>query len=445
VNPLKVLNNSILTLGLVLFLSGPSFALDFIVNSTADVADANPGDGVCNPVNALPQTCTLRAAIMEANALGGAHNILLPSGVYVLNNLGEDEDQAGTGDLDIHAEILIVNGTNNRPLISGNATDRIFDIHAGGELTLDNVDLTGGRANSPATIRGAAVNVRGDARLLLQRSRVSLNLANQGGAIYSDGFVHIVDSELFHNAIVAEVLLPEFSDGAAVFNRGVLIVERSTLRDNGRLPGFEGPLSTAEYAIHSRRGFVTGPAVLIGNATVFNNTNGVFSDGVPTLITHSTIVNNNQRGLRFLRDLDALGDVQLTVVQSVLYGHASDCNDLISAEDEFDLAFNINASSDESCGFTGFNDLQNISNPFFGGLADHGGATWTLMPRSNGPLIDPVGGSCGTLTEDQRGGVRPIDGNGIGGAICDIGAVEFDPDSDPEFTDRMFSDRFEQG
>ncbi len=406
--------------------------------------DENPGNGVCNPINALPQTCTLRAAIMEANALGGAHNIFLPSGTYVLSNIGEDEDQAGTGDLDIHAEILIVNGTSNRPLVSGNATDRIFDIHADGRLVLDNINLAGGRANTPATLRGAAINVRGDASLLLQRAQVSLNLANQGGAIYSDGSVRIVDSELFSNAILAEELLPEFSDGAAIFNRGSLIVERSTLHDNGRLPGFQAPLSSVEFAIHSRRGFVTNPIVIIGNSTVYDNTNGVFSDGILTFITHTTVANNNKLGLRFLRDLDALGQVQLTVIQSVIHGHNSDCNGLDPADAEYDLDFNINASSDESCGFTGFNDFQNIANPFFGGLADHGGPTPTLMPRSNGVLVDPIGGDCGSLTDDQRGQPRPIDGDDVSGALCDIGAVEFNPAEDPEFEDRMFSDRFEQ-
>jgi CSLREA domain-containing protein len=44
-------------------------AATFTANSTADLVDANPGDGVCgaNPAG----DCTLRAAIMEANALGG--------------------------------------------------------------------------------------------------------------------------------------------------------------------------------------------------------------------------------------------------------------------------------------------------------------------------------------------------------------------------------------
>ena len=442
---MKSLKHALLAFGLIALVQNPGYALDFIINSTVDAPDANPGDGFCNPVIlAVPGTCTLRAAIMEANALGGSHNIALPTEVYILDNVGEDEDQSATGDLDIHADILIINGTTDKPLINGNSTDRIFDIHAGGALEIDNITLIGGRANSSDTVRGGAFNVRADGSLLLQRALVSLNLANQGGAIYSDGGVRIVESDLLNNIIVAEEIQPEFSDGAAIFNRGFLIIERSTLRSNGRVPGFEDPISTVEFAVHSREGFVANPGVIIGNSTLFDNTNGVFSDGVPTFITHSTLVNNNQLGLRFLPDLDALGDVQLTVEQSVLYGHDSDCNGLDSGQDEFDLAFNINASSDDSCGFTGFNDFENIAYPFFGSLDSHGGPTPTLMPRSGGILIDPVGASCGTLSDDQRGQPRPVDGNTIGGALCDIGAVEFDPEVDPEFADELFSDRFEE-
>ena len=44
-------------------------ATTFVVNSTSDMGDANPGDGVCDAGGGV---CTLRAAIMEANALAGA-------------------------------------------------------------------------------------------------------------------------------------------------------------------------------------------------------------------------------------------------------------------------------------------------------------------------------------------------------------------------------------
>ncbi|MCA9927283.1 MAG: CSLREA domain-containing protein, partial [Anaerolineales bacterium] len=58
---------------------------NLIVNSIADVTDANPGDGICetSPGNAI---CTLRAAIQEANALPGEDTIQLPAGTYTLTS-----------------------------------------------------------------------------------------------------------------------------------------------------------------------------------------------------------------------------------------------------------------------------------------------------------------------------------------------------------------------
>jgi CSLREA domain-containing protein len=48
-------------------------AAALVVNSTADSADANPGDHVCETF--MPGECTLRAAIQEANASPGADTI----------------------------------------------------------------------------------------------------------------------------------------------------------------------------------------------------------------------------------------------------------------------------------------------------------------------------------------------------------------------------------
>jgi CSLREA domain-containing protein len=60
--------------------SGP-----FAVNTTVDSVDANPGDGMCADAGSF---CSLRAAIQEANALGGTTTISLPLGTYQLT-LGE--------------------------------------------------------------------------------------------------------------------------------------------------------------------------------------------------------------------------------------------------------------------------------------------------------------------------------------------------------------------
>ncbi len=56
-----------------------------IVNSPADISDANPGDGVCEtaPGN---QICTLRAAIQEVDAGAGGDIIQLqPGTTYLLS------------------------------------------------------------------------------------------------------------------------------------------------------------------------------------------------------------------------------------------------------------------------------------------------------------------------------------------------------------------------
>ncbi len=77
--------------------AAPAFATTFTVNSVIDETDAAPGNGSC--VSAPSGLCTLRAAVMEANALGGADAITLPSGTYTLTLTGTAEDAAATGDL----------------------------------------------------------------------------------------------------------------------------------------------------------------------------------------------------------------------------------------------------------------------------------------------------------------------------------------------------------
>jgi CSLREA domain-containing protein len=54
-------------------------AAGLTVNSTTDAVDMTPGDGSCATSTGV---CTLRAAIMEANAQGGAHTVTLPTGTY---------------------------------------------------------------------------------------------------------------------------------------------------------------------------------------------------------------------------------------------------------------------------------------------------------------------------------------------------------------------------
>ena len=60
----------------------PALAVTFTVNSTDDLPDTNPASGTCHTA---ANTCTLRAAVMQANRSSGAGaTIILPPGVYTL-------------------------------------------------------------------------------------------------------------------------------------------------------------------------------------------------------------------------------------------------------------------------------------------------------------------------------------------------------------------------
>jgi hypothetical protein len=427
------------------FLAGPCVAATFVVNNNLDVPDDNPGNGVCHPVNGAASTCTLRAAIMEANALGGSHVIALPSGQYILNRLGAQEESALTGDLDIVATIRIVNGTSNPPVIYANQQDRVFDVRAGGSLTVQNVVVSGGFANAAGTVRGGAFQVATGAQLSVERSVVATNIANIGGAIYSDGSVTIIDSEFYNNAITDDEVLLEFANGAAVFSRGQLSISRSTFRDNGRVPGGDGlNLVTSAYAIHMRETGPASPSTALVNTTVVGNTRGIRSEGVPLKMDMVTIAGNSGLGLRFTPDINNIGMIQLQVRQTVIVANdSSDCNGIDGNQIENDVRNRYNASSDASCGFSGGNDQQNIAYPFLDSFENYGGRAPVLMPKFSSSIVDAGGPLCLPTFEDQRGKTRPMDGNLDGDNGCDLGAVEFDPMTDPIANDVIFADDFE--
>lgn len=431
-------------LALSCLLALPVQAAVFVVNNTQDVNESSLGDSTCNPVGAVGTTCTLRAAIQTANALGGSHTILVASGTYNLTRAGNNEDAALTGDLDISADITLVNGTDNPPLVFGNYSDRVFDVHAGGRLRLENINVAGGLANRADTLRGGAFNVRADAELELERAVVSGNIANIGGAIYSDGTVNILDSEFFQNALLQGGFVADsFINGVAILSRGPLSITGSSLHGNGVVPGGEG-FVTSGFAVHLRTGGPAASSAIVVNSTIAENlTRGIRSEQAPLEIALSTIANNSFRGLQFNRDQGNLGNVQLRVRGSVVHGHSGgDCNGLVGTDAEYDLRSRHNASGDASCGFSGATDRQNIPAPFFGPLANQGGRTPVLLPLPWSELVDTGGQLCVPFV-DQRGKSRPIDGNVDFENRCDIGAVEFDPGSDPIPPDDLFGDGFE--
>lgn len=123
------------------FLGNDVLAQNFNITSTADNPDANPGDGVCADAGG---NCTLRAAVMESNALGGAHTLTLPAGTYNLTAAGANEDACLTGDLDVTSQLTINGNSALNTFIDGNGGDRVFHILAAGTVNFSQVTVQGG-------------------------------------------------------------------------------------------------------------------------------------------------------------------------------------------------------------------------------------------------------------------------------------------------------------
>ncbi|MFC1972119.1 right-handed parallel beta-helix repeat-containing protein [Chloroflexota bacterium] len=174
-------------------LPSPALAATFTVNSNGDATDWNPGDGVCEtaPGNGI---CTLRAAIQEANALGGPDTINLPAGTYTLSIAGTGEDTAATGDLDIWNDLTITGTDQATTIIDGGGLDRVFQVHF---CSLDISSVTVRNGN----VAGSGGGIYNRGTLTLTKCIISGNTASSwgGGGMYNYDSSAILTDCTFNN------------------------------------------------------------------------------------------------------------------------------------------------------------------------------------------------------------------------------------------------------
>lgn len=138
-------------------------AATFAVNSMLDAQDIVPGDGICKTAAA---TCTLRAAITEANALPGADVINLPAGVYTTTLVSANDNANLGGDFDITSDISI-NGVDPATTIveaastAGVATERVFHLRFPGPMALNDLTIRHGRYTTSTAGAGVLIDVPG--------------------------------------------------------------------------------------------------------------------------------------------------------------------------------------------------------------------------------------------------------------------------------------------
>jgi Chlamydia polymorphic membrane protein (Chlamydia_PMP) repeat len=158
------------------------------------------------------------------------------------------------------------------------------------------------------------------------------------------------------------------------------------------------------------------------NVTFSGNTAGEFGGGLcNTFSSRPTLANVTFSGNRAPHG-SALCNVggSFKLVNGIVWGNTPAREQVYNDNVTPDITY-----SDIEGGFPGVGNLN--VDPHLGGFGEHGGATRVFALPSDSPVIDQGSPSVCPAT-DPLGLPRPVDGDGDGSAICDMGAFEYRPD-----------------
>ena len=349
----------------------PVQAAVFIPTKLTDSAD-----GACD------SDCSLREAILAANAADGSDFIVLNAGTYSLSRAGAGEDLGSTGDLDIREDLAIVGKDSASTVIDANRVDRVLDVLAGVKLELVGVTVTDG---SVQTGSGGGIRVAGE--LALTRGVVSHNRVQvgNGGGIAGVG-----------------------TSSALGIDQSTILENRST--DMGGGIAVEGTIRMVNSTVSTNLAENTGGGGLFASA-----------DAEGTVSNSTIVFNTAQTGKG--------GGVLVASVPFISIGHPVFENTIIaanSAPSDRDCSGAANSAGHNLLGDgTGCLDFGNHPGDLEGtsgspldpkllAVTETGGPTPVHRPTDGSPAVNH-GAECEPV--DQRGAERSA-------IACEIGAVE---------------------
>ena len=367
--------------------------------------------------------CSLREAIVAANsdtpvdacpAGDGPDHIDLPAGDYVFSLQGINENEAELGDLDITEDLTIIGAGRANTIIDANDVDRAFHLHPSAQdVEISRLTVRGGYAIVPGAIYVY------DSNLSLLNARVRENAGTAAVYVTLGGELTVVNSRIYDNT--AHGLRVGVNSSATVLN--------SLISGN---------------SAHYGAGISNSANLTLVNSTVSGNSSTLDGGGLrnsdpvaSTTLINTTVTNNtaDSDGDNFGNGGGLHVDQGTTTIRdSIVAGNEDgsfttdypDCSGNL-----FSDGYNL-IQSTAGCTISGITtgNLTGVD-PLLDTLQDNGGPTLTHALLDGSPAIDAGSPAVcedangASLTTDQRGYVRPVDGDGSGSARCDIGAFEY--------------------
>jgi len=386
---------------------------DIPVTKTADT-----NDGACTGAD-----CSLREAVIRANVCAGTQTILVPAGTYTLTRVGAGEELADTGDLDLTGNVTIL-GTG-KPIIDGNAADRVFDVLPGVSASLSGLVIQNGHEYNGSGIRVSS------ATLNINESIIQNNISTwaadhevDGGGIYASGgsVLGVYLSEIRGNhAFVGGGIAAEDVAGVAptLMLSHTIVADNEAFGPGGGMwlgPGTQSTIINTEVegntAGNEGGGIHNNGDLELTSSTVENNhsinAGGGILNGFVTLIARDVMLSNNEgRTGGGIYNLGMAHFYESSIVYNTAY------------EDEGGGAFNadsggllldnttVGANTGGSGGGGIFNDGGNIRLMFVTvagnnnqGINNSGAGEKTIR---NTILADNSGGNCAGVPVDSIG------------------------------------------
>ena len=316
----------------------PALAFDFIPTRYDDPV----------PDGCFVGDCSLREAVIAANAAADSDRILLSAGVYAIDLAGSGEGAAATGDLDILQDTEIVGvGAGltildaaglGEPLLSSNQTGLDFALR---RVTVRNSDVTGLQV--------------GSGTYLLEECEIRDNGTNSGH--------HGITTSVGANLTLRRVSIVGNSGNGLNLVQSTTTVENSTLSGNGVRDLFI-LLAAAFSCSHCT---ISDPADSDSEVAIFSSSNVSFSNSI---VAGDCFFSSGS--------LTSLGGNVESAGHTCTFGQGSDQNDVTAVA----LAL--------------------------GALAANGGATSTHLPGAASAAVGSADDAL-CLDDDQRGVARTTD------------------------------------